>query len=94
MKGPFKPNVESLVLARQLRQLRENTGLTQGAVDGQLGGSVSKVHRIEQGQSPWPGELGVMLDMNKVPNATQAVLRDTWGEAWRARAEQGELTDS
>ncbi|ALG07449.1 helix-turn-helix domain-containing protein [Kibdelosporangium phytohabitans] len=89
MKGPFKPNADGLVLARQLRQLRENTGLTQEQVGEQLGeqlgGSASKVHRIEQGQLPWPDELGTMLDLYKVSDSKQAVLRDTWDRAWQPR---------
>ncbi|ALG06590.1 helix-turn-helix transcriptional regulator [Kibdelosporangium phytohabitans] len=76
MKGSFTPNADGLVLARQLRQLRENTGLTVGE---QLGGSARKAHRIDYGQLPWPDELG----MYKVPGATQAVPRDTWG--WQPR---------
>ncbi|ONI84316.1 hypothetical protein ALI144C_14135 [Actinosynnema sp. ALI-1.44] len=89
MKGPFKPNADGLVLARQLRQLRENTGLSQEQVGEQLGGSASKVHRIEQGQLPWPDELGMMLDLYKVPDPKQAVLRDTWDKAWQPRPTRG-----
>ncbi|ALG07444.1 helix-turn-helix domain-containing protein [Kibdelosporangium phytohabitans] len=85
MKRLWKPNADGLVLARQLRQLRENTGLTQGEVGEQLGASASKVHRIEQGQLPWPDELSMMLDLYKVPDATQAVLRNTWEKAWQPR---------
>ncbi|ONI77035.1 hypothetical protein ALI144C_33540 [Actinosynnema sp. ALI-1.44] len=72
-------------MARQLRQLRENSGLTQEKVGEQLGGSASKIHRIEQGQLPWPDELGMMLDLYKVPDSKQAVLRETVDKAWQPR---------
>ncbi len=59
------PTVRQRRLARALRELRHETGLTQDAVAARMGWHTSKLFRLENARSPRVGWLDVreLLDM-------------------------------
>ncbi|ALG05846.1 helix-turn-helix domain-containing protein [Kibdelosporangium phytohabitans] len=85
MRGPWTPNAHGEELARRLRQLREETGLTQTQAGVRLGRSRYRVQRIEAGYLPWSDELSAMLALYQVPADEQLVFFEMWDKAWQPR---------
>ncbi|SEG55868.1 Helix-turn-helix domain-containing protein [Thermomonospora echinospora] len=84
----YRPTVRGRRLARELRRLREQEGLTLQDVADRLGWSRATVSRLETGQTrPRPGDVADILDLYGVPSpqrdalialAKQAGLRGWW----------------
>jgi transcriptional regulator with XRE-family HTH domain len=84
----YRPTVRGRRLARELRRLREQEGLTLQDVADRLGWSRATVSRLETGQTrPRPADVADILDLYGVPSpqrdalialAKQAGLRGWW----------------
>jgi len=68
-------------IGRQLRALRQQTGLRLVDVARRAGMATSTLHYLEHGQIsllPWACRLGEVLDRNRVMNLAAAALADQY----------------
>ncbi|GAB3692651.1 helix-turn-helix domain-containing protein [Saccharopolyspora tripterygii] len=88
------PKVLRLQLGRELRRLREQAGVTsRDAVATPLGWDVSKVSRVELGQSTVTlKEIDQLLELYGAPKDDSAHVRSL-GEAARKRGSYGKVPD-
>jgi transcriptional regulator with XRE-family HTH domain len=83
----YRPTVRGRRLARELRRLREDRGLTLQEVADRLGGSRATVSRLETGQTrPRQRDVAALLDLYEAPAAEREALltlaRQTGQRGW------------
>ncbi|MFD0851636.1 helix-turn-helix domain-containing protein, partial [Actinomadura adrarensis] len=71
----YRPTVRGRRLARELRRLREEQGLTLQEVADRLDWSRATVSRLETGQTrPKPNDIADLLDLYGVPSPQRDAL--------------------
>lgn len=81
-------------MAITIKELRENTGLTQKAFAARYGIPVGTLRRWEQGESrPAPYVLGMLSKLIPSPEKYSEIIKDTNGDEYFYDKNTGSITD-
>lgn len=81
-------------MAITIKELRENTGLTQKAFAARYGVPVGTLRRWEQGESrPAPYVLGMLSKLIPSPEKYSEIIKDTNGDEYFYDKNTGSITD-